>query len=160
MHEAEIVDATGHLVTPGLVDPHTHVVYGGSREREFEMRLEGATYMDIMNAGGGIHATTRMTREATEEELIEQTTRRLDLFLEHGVTTVEGKSGYGMDLETELKQLRVMKTLQETHAIDIVPTFMGAHAVPDEYKGREDEFVDVLIDEMLPSGCRREACCI
>ena len=144
------MDATGHLVTPGLVDPHTHVAYGGSREREFEMRLEGATYMDIMNAGGGIHATTRMTREASEEELIEQTTKRLDLFLEHGVTTVEGKSGYGMDLETELKQLRVMRTLQETHAIDIVPTFMGAHAVPVDYKGREDEFVDLLIDEMLP----------
>ncbi|MBT2615900.1 MULTISPECIES: imidazolonepropionase [unclassified Bacillus (in: firmicutes)] len=150
MHEAEIFDATGHLVTPGLVDPHTHVVYGGSREREFEMRLEGATYMDIMNAGGGIHATTRMTREASEEELMEQTTRRLDSFLAHGVTTVEGKSGYGMNLETELKQLRVMKKLQEEHPIDLVPTFMGAHAVPKDYKGREDEFVDHLINDMLP----------
>jgi len=150
LHEAEIVDAANHLVTPGLVDPHTHVVYGGSREREFEMRLEGATYMDIMNAGGGIHATTRMTREATEDELIEQTTRRLDSFLAHGVTTVEGKSGYGMDLETELKQLRVMKKLQNQHPIDLVPTFMGAHAVPPEYKGREDEFVDHLINDMLP----------
>ncbi|SOC25086.1 imidazolonepropionase [Ureibacillus xyleni] len=149
-HEAEIVDATNHLVTPGLVDPHTHVVYGGSREHEFEMRLEGATYMDIMNAGGGIHATTRMTREATEQELFEQTTRRLDSFLAHGVTTIEGKSGYGMNLETELKQLRVMKRLQEQHPIDIVPTFMGAHAVPPEYKGREDEFVDYLINDMLP----------
>ncbi|KAB2329949.1 imidazolonepropionase [Cytobacillus depressus] len=148
--EADIVDATGHLVTPGLVDPHTHVVYGGSREREFEMRLEGATYMDIMNAGGGIHATTRMTREASEEELIEQTTRRLDSFLQHGVTTVEGKSGYGMNLETELKQLRVMKKLQESHPIDLVPTFMGAHAVPPDFKGREDEFVDHLIEDMLP----------
>ena len=149
-NEADIIDAAGHLVTPGLVDPHTHIVYGGSREREFEMRLEGATYMDIMNSGGGIHATTRMTREATEEQLIEQTVRRLDSFLAHGVTTVEGKSGYGMNLETELKQLRVMKKLHKIHAIDLVPTFMGAHAVPAEYKGREDEFIDYLIDEMLP----------
>lgn len=148
--EAEIVDATGRLVTPGLVDPHTHVAYGGSREREFEMRLEGASYMDIMNAGGGIHATTRMTREATEDELIQQTTRRLDSFLAHGVTTVEGKSGYGLDIETEIKQLRVMKRLNETHPIDLIPTFMGGHAVPREYKGREDEYIDVLVNDILP----------
>lgn len=154
--KAEIYDASGYLVTPGLVDPHTHVVYGGSREREFEMRLEGATYMEIMNAGGGIHATAQMTREATEEELIRQTTKRLDSFLEHGVTTVEGKSGYGMDLETEIKQLRVMKKLREQHPIDLVPTFMGAHAVPSEYKGREDEFVEYIIDEMLPIVAREK----
>lgn len=150
-HEAEITDATGHLVTPGLVDPHTHVAYGGSREREFEMRLEGATYMEIMNAGGGIHATTKMTREATEDELVEQTKKRLDSFLKHGVTTVEGKSGYGLDLATELKQLRVMKRLQQEHAIDLVPTFMGAHAVPTEFKGREDEYIDLVVNEMLPA---------
>lgn len=150
VQEADIVDATGRLITPGLVDPHTHVAYGGSREREFEMRLEGSTYMEIMNAGGGIHATTRMTREATENELVDQTTRRLDSFLAHGVTTVEGKSGYGLDLETELKQLRVMKRLNESHPIDLVPTFMGGHAVPQEYKGREEEYIDVLVNEMLP----------
>ncbi len=150
-HEAEITDATGHLVTPGLVDPHTHIAYGGSREREFEMRLEGATYMDIMNAGGGIHATTKMTREATEDQLVEQAKKRLDSFLKHGVTTVEGKSGYGLDLETELKQLRVMRRLQLEHAIDLVPTFMGAHAVPTQFKGREDDYVDLVVNEMLPA---------
>lgn len=150
-HAAEITDATGHLVTPGLVDPHTHVAYGGSREREFEMRLEGATYMEIMNAGGGIHATTKMTREATEDELVEQTKKRLDSFLKHGVTTVEGKSGYGLDLATELKQLRVMKRLQQEHAIDLVPTFMGAHAVPTEFKNREDEYIDLVVNKMLPA---------
>ncbi|CAM3251400.1 imidazolonepropionase [Filibacter tadaridae] len=148
--EADVVDATGRLVTPGLVDPHTHVAFGGSREREFEMRLEGATYMDIMNAGGGIHATTRMTREATEDELVAQTTKRLDSFFQHGVTTVEGKSGYGLDLETELKQLRVMKRLNELHPIDLVPTFMGAHAVPQEYKGNEEAYIDVVVNEILP----------
>lgn len=148
--EVDIVDATGHLVTPGLVDPHTHVAFGGSRESEFEMRLEGATYMDIMNAGGGIHATTRMTRESTEDELVIQASKRLDSFIAHGVTTVEGKSGYGLDLETELKQLRVMKRLETDHPVDIVPTFMGAHAVPAEYKDRSDEYVDLVINTMLP----------
>lgn len=148
--DVEIIDASNQIVTPGLVDPHTHVVFGGSREREFEMRLQGATYMEIMKAGGGIHYTTRMTREASESQLIAETMVRLDSFLAHGVTTVESKSGYGMDKETELKQLRVMQQLQEKHAIDLVPTFMGAHAVPLEYKGREDEFVDYVINELLP----------
>ena len=155
-HEADVVDATGRLVTPGLVDPHTHVAYGGSREKEFEMRLEGSTYMEIMNAGGGIHATTRMTREATEDELVAQTTRRLDSFLAHGVTTVEGKSGYGLDLETELKQLRAMKRLNESHPIDLIPTFMGGHAVPQEYKGSEEQYIDLLINEMLPKVAEEE----
>lgn len=149
--DADVYEAGGRLITPGLIDPHTHFVYGGSREKEFEMRLEGASYMDIMNAGGGIHATARMTRESTEEELYRQAERRLDSFLRHGVTTVEGKSGYGMELQTELKQLNVMKQLNERHPVDIIPTFMGAHAVPPEFKGREDDFVSLITDEMIPA---------
>lgn len=149
-HNADIINATNHLVTPGLVDPHTHIVYGGSREKEFELRLNGVSYMDIMNAGGGIHATTKMTREAAEEELVEETMERLDSFLEHGVTTIEAKSGYGLNIETELKQLNVIKKLQELHPIDLVPTFMGAHAVPRELKGKEDKYVELIINDMLP----------
>ncbi|MFB6466830.1 imidazolonepropionase [Cytobacillus sp. Hz8] len=150
LEEATIVDATNHLITPGLVDSHTHVVFAGSREQEFEMRLSGATYMEIMESGGGIHATTRMTRAASVDELLEQTMKRLDSFLAHGVTTIEAKSGYGLDLETELKQLRVLKRLQQEHPIDLVPTFMGAHAIPAEFDSRAEEYVQFIIDVMLP----------
>jgi imidazolonepropionase len=148
--EAEIVDATGKTVTPGLVDPHTHFVYAGSRESEFAMRLSGATYMEIMNAGGGIHATTKATREASKETLYEESKRRLDQFLLHGVTTVEAKSGYGLSLEHEVKQLTVAKQLDETHPVDVVSTFMGAHAVPAEWKDNPDGFVRVIVEEMIP----------
>ncbi|MFJ8520434.1 imidazolonepropionase [Lysinibacillus xylanilyticus] len=147
---AEVIDASGKIVMPGLVDCHTHLVHGGTREQEFNMRLNGATYMEIMNAGGGIHATTKRTRETSFGDLYRKTMNHLDVFLKHGVTTVEAKSGYGLDWETEKKQLEVAKELQATHDIDVVSTFMGAHAVPRDYKGREDEFVDVVIHDMLP----------
>lgn len=147
---AEVIDASGKIVMPGLVDCHTHLVHGGTREQEFNMRLNGATYMEIMNAGGGIHATTNRTRETSFGDLYGKTMNHLDVFLKHGVTTVEAKSGYGLDWETEKKQLEVAKELQATHDIDVVSTFMGAHAVPRDYKGREDDFVDAVIHDMLP----------
>lgn len=150
LEEADVIDANGKIVTPGLVDPHTHLVHAGSRENEFNMRLQGATYMEIMNAGGGIHSSTKATREATHEQLYEQSYKRLDQFLLHGVTTVEAKSGYGLAWEHELKQLEVAKTLHEQHPIDIVSTFMGAHAVPANFKENPDEFVDLVINEMIP----------
>ncbi|MDP4163422.1 MAG: imidazolonepropionase [Bacillota bacterium] len=146
---AEIIDASGKIVLPGLVDPHTHLVYAGSREDEFNMRLNGATYMDIMNSGGGIYATTSKTRAASEEELYADSLKRLDLFLLHGVTTVEAKSGYGLDWPTEYKQLKVAKTLNEHHPVDVVSTFMAAHAVPVEFKDNPDAFIEEIIEEML-----------
>ncbi|MED4572193.1 imidazolonepropionase [Brevibacillus agri] len=155
-HEAFVIDATGKLVTPGLIDPHTHLVHAGTRQNEFNMRLNGATYMEIMNNGGGIHATTAATRQATHEELYAESKRRLDQFLLHGVTTVEAKSGYGLTLEDELKQLEVAKKLHEEHPVDLVSTFMGAHAVPREYKETPDAFVDLVIEQMIPEVARRK----
>ncbi|WP_040209328.1 imidazolonepropionase [Neobacillus jeddahensis] len=153
--EAVVVDATGKLVTPGLVDPHTHLVFAGSRENELNMRLQGSSYMEIMNAGGGIHATTRRTQAATHEELFQESVDRLNQFLRHGVTTVEAKSGYGMEWETELKQLEVAKQLNERHVVDVVSTFMGAHAVPKEYKDAPDAFVRKVMEEMIPEVAER-----
>ena len=156
LEEAEVVDAAGRLVTPGLVDPHTHLVFAGSRENEFEMRLQGATYMEIMDAGGGIHATTSATRQADEEQLYQESRRRLDQFLRHGVTTVEAKSGYGLSLEHELKQLKVAQKLNRDHPVNVVSTFMGAHAIPAAYKERPDEFVEQVIREMIPEVARQK----
>jgi len=148
--ECQIIHAEGKAVLPGFVDSHTHFVFGGYREEEFSWRMRGDSYMEIMQRGGGIINTTKATRAASEEELFDLGMQRLDAMMKLGITTVEGKSGYGLDRETELKQLRVMRRLQQTHPMDIVATYLGAHAVPPEWKGKEDDFIDFQIHEMLP----------
>ncbi|MBE6069190.1 MAG: imidazolonepropionase [Clostridium lundense] len=146
----QVIDAEGKTVLPGFVDSHTHFVFGGYRAEEFSWRLSGVSYMEIMNRGGGIVNSVRGTRDASEEELYNLGKERLNSMLSFGVTTVEGKSGYGLDLETELKQLKVMDRLNEDHPVDICKTFLGAHAVPDEYKGRTQEYISFMIEEVLP----------
>ncbi|MGX1983983.1 imidazolonepropionase [Thermolongibacillus altinsuensis] len=138
----QVIDANGKLVTPGLVDPHTHLVFGGSREHELALKQQGVPYLEILKRGGGILSTVRATRAASEEELFEKAKFHLDRMLSYGVTTVEAKSGYGLNEETELKQLRVVQRLQQEHPIDLVSTFLGAHAIPPEHKDNPDEFLE------------------
>ena len=145
-----VVDAEGKLVTPGLVEGHTHLVFGGYRQNEIPLKLNGAGYLDILRAGGGILDTVRKTREASFQDLYDKTEGFLDEMMGLGVTTAEAKSGYGIDLETEVKLLEVLKKLNEDHPMDIVSTFMPAHVVLPEWKGREDEFIKLCIDEMMP----------
>jgi len=146
----DIIDAAGKAVLPGFVDSHTHLVFGGHRAEEFSWRLRGDSYMDILKRGGGILNTVRATREADNEELFEAGIQRLDSMVSFGVTTVEGKSGYGLDHDTEIKQLEVMEELDRRHPMDVVRTFLGAHAVPEAYKGREDVFIDYVIEQVMP----------
>ena len=146
----DIIEAAGKAVLPGFIDPHTHFVFGGYRAEEFSWRLRGDSYMEIMKRGGGIVNSVRATRKASRDELIVSAKKRLDSMLSFGVTTVEGKSGYGLDRETEIKQLEVMRELDTSHPVDVVSTFLGAHAVPEEYRGNGDGFIDYLISEVLP----------
>jgi imidazolonepropionase len=147
---AQVVDAGGRIVLPGFVDAHTHPVFAGNRADEFEQRASGATYSEIAARGGGIRSTVRRTREAAEDDLLASARRYREWFLRGGTTTIEAKSGYGLSLEAELKILRVIRRLGEEGRVRVVPTFLGAHEVPDEYRGRIDDYVGLVIDEMLP----------
>jgi len=148
--DATRVDASGCTVIPGLVDPHTHVVFAGDRRHELQRRLAGASYADIAAGGGGILSTVAATRAASEEALASQTRARLDEMLACGTTTCEAKSGYGLTTECEVRQLRVLRTLDAEHAVDIVPTFLGAHEIPPEHRHDRDEYVRVVTEEMIP----------
>ena len=144
------VDASGKVVCPGFVDPHTHLVYAGDRAGELEMRIRGASYMEILEAGGGILSTMRQTRAASVEQLVAESRPRLDAMLALGTTTAEVKTGYGLDTPSELKMLQAVARLDQEHPCQLAPTFLGAHAVPPEFQGRTDDYVDLVIREMLP----------
>jgi imidazolonepropionase len=152
----DIIDAQDKSVLPGFVDSHTHFVFGGYRAEEFSWRLRGDSYMDIMQRGGGIANTVRATRDTSRKELIASGIQRLNSMLSFGVTTVEGKSGYGLDYDTEIKQLEVMTHLDQVHYIDVVPTFLGAHAVPPDYKDKEEAFIDFLMNAVMPEVADRK----
>jgi imidazolonepropionase len=143
-----VLDASGKVVMPGFVDPHTHVVFAGSREFELDLKLSGVPYMEILRRGGGIFYTVEQTRKASFNQLMVQSRKRLDTMLRHGTTTCEAKTGYGLDVKNELKLLKVQKKLSESHSMDLVSTFLGAHAIPNQMKA--SEYVRMIIQEMLP----------
>lgn len=146
----ETLDVEGRVVVPGFVDPHTHAVWVGDRAHEFEMRVAGATYMEILAAGGGINSTVQNVRAASVEDIIAESRPRLDRMLDAGTTTVEVKTGYGLDVANELKLLEAIYRLDKSHPVDIVETFLGAHAIPPEYKGRTDDYVALVVEKMIP----------
>ncbi len=144
------IDACNSVVMPGFVDAHTHPVFAGTREDEYEMRAAGLTYQQIASQGGGIRSTVRKTRAASEDELFEMALPRVRSLLEHGTTTVEAKSGYGLSVDGELKILRVIRRLNAETPLELIPTFLGAHEIPDEYRGAREDYIRLVIDEMLP----------
>ncbi len=152
--DCEVIDAGRRIVLPGFVDAHTHPVFAGNRADEFEMRAAGATYQQIAASGGGIRSTVRQTRAASEDELVETSKRYSQWFLRSGTTTVEAKSGYGLTVEDELKMLRAIRRLNRETRLRYVPTFLGAHVAPDEFKGRNSDYLDLIIEEMLPRVAR------
>ncbi len=149
-HAAPVTDCGGAWITPGLIDCHTHLVFGGNRSAEFEQRLGGATYEEIARAGGGILSTMRATRAANEAQLVQAALPRLDALLSEGVTTIEIKSGYGLELEAELRQLRAARALGKQRQVSVVTSLLAAHAVPPEFKGRQGDYLRLVMDEILP----------
>jgi len=147
----QVADLNGRCVTPGLIDCHTHLVYGGNRANEFAMRLAGATYAEIAQAGGGIRSSVKATRAASESELRETAGSRLENLLAEGVTTIEIKSGYGLERETEMRMLRAARSLQARYPVDVMTSFLGAHSVPNEYSGNPDGYIDYLCRDVLPA---------
>ena len=145
------IDASGKVILPGFIDSHTHLVFAGTREKEFELRLQGASYQEIAAQGGGIKSTVQKTRQAGKEELFAAGKRRLDQMLSLGTTTVEAKSGYGLSTQDEIKMLEVIRELDHSHAVNVIPTFMGAHEIPPEYAGRKEDYVRLVIEEMIPA---------
>ena len=150
------VDAGGRLLTPGFVDCHTHPVFNNHRAHEFEMRIKGASYIEISRAGGGIRFSVRDLRQAPVDELVQKLLPRLDSFLAHGTTTIEAKSGYGLSKADELKSLEVIRRANELHPVELIPTFLGAHEIPDEYRDRRSQYIDLLIHEMIPEVAERK----
>jgi len=152
----EGIDASGKVVMPGFVDPHTHLVFAGSRAFELELKSKGRSYLEIASEGGGILRTVRDTRAASPDELYGQAAMRLEAMIANGTTTLEAKSGYGLDMDTEVKLLETIKRLGEDYPLDIIPTYMGAHAVPPEFDGRPDDYIDFIIREVIPEIDRRK----
>ena len=149
--QTTVIDSGDLIVSPGFVDAHTHPVFFGTREHEFEKRNQGKSYAEIAKEGGGIRHSVRQLREASEEQLIEHALPYLDQFAECGTTTIEAKSGYGLSLKDEIKSLRVIKKLNELHPLDLVPTFLGAHEIPDEYRTQREKYIQMIIEEMIPA---------